>query len=596
MGQFNYIREEEVREIARKTSLSPSDVLGIGTFYQFFSFHPSGSHVIRPCLTNPCLNNGGKKLFKTLSRELGIGIEETTSDGLFTLRPAQCLGQCAEGPSLMIDEDVYLNVTPESLPEILSRYKSAAPTICPVPSPIGEPIKGKTVVFNDLSSPVTVEMDSYLQKGGYNALKKVLSSMSPDAVIDEIRLSGLGGRGGADYSTGAKLSAVKKHEGIKYVVANADEGEPGTFKDRYIMERDPHSLIEGMLLAGYAVGASLGYIYLRAEYPGSWRILEKALGEARQRGFLGKEIMGSSFSYDIRLYRGAGAYICGEESSLINSLEGRRGLPRNKPPRITDVGLWGRPTDVQNVETLANIPSIILKGGEWYKSLGDEATPGTKLFCLSGHIAKPGLYEVPFGMSLREVIMVLGGGIPNGRKLKAILPAGSASRLLLPEHLDISLDYPSVALTGSFLGSASVIVLDDSTCMVDLAYWMSAFSHHESCGQCTPCRDGTEDYYEIIDQIVHGQGKPEMFDLLVRIGGYMVESSICGLGKSAPSVPLSSLEYFREEWMSHVEKHVCPAGVCPMVPEGERLFSIRRSSEWIPEGIVEEEDQEQDSE
>ncbi len=384
MGRSNYIREEEVREIARKTSLSPSDVLGIGTFYQFFSFHPSGHHVIRPCLTNPCLNNGGKKLFRALSRNLGIGIEETTSDGLFTLRPAQCLGQCAEGPSLMIDEDVYLNVTPESLPEILSRYKSSGPTICPVPTPIGEPIKGKTVVFNDLASPVTVEMDSYLEKGGYNALKKALSSMSPDAVIDEIRLSGLGGRGGADYSTGAKLAAVKKHEGVKYVVANADEGEPGTFKDRYIMERDPHSLIEGIILAGYAVGANLGYIYLRAEYPGSWRILEKAIDEARQRGFLGEHILGSGFSYDIRLYRGAGAYICGEESSLINSLEGRRGLPRNKPPRITDVGLWGRPTDVQNVETLANIPSIILKGGNGISPLVTKPLRGQSYFVCRG--------------------------------------------------------------------------------------------------------------------------------------------------------------------------------------------------------------------
>ncbi len=591
MEDHNFISEETVKDIARKTGLSPSDVLGIGTFYQFFSFHPAGTHVIRPCLTNPCLCNGGKKLFRALTKTLGIGIEETTKDGLFTLRPAQCLGQCAEGPSLMIDEDVYLGVTPEALPEILSRYQKSGRMICSVPVPVGEAVQGKTVVFDALSSPVTVEIEGYLKRGGYDALKKVLSSFSPDAVIEEIRQSGLGGRGGADYSTGAKLGAVRKHEGTKYVVANADEGEPGTFKDRYIMERNPHSLIEGMIIAGYAVGANLGYIYLRAEYPGSFRILEKALKEAKEKGFLGKSVMESPFSFDIRLYRGAGAYICGEESSLINSLEGKRGLPRNKPPRITDVGLWGRPTDVQNVETLANIPPILLKGGSWYQSLGDEATPGTKLFCLSGHIARPGLYEVPFGMSLREVIMGLGGGIRGGRSLKAILPAGSASRMLLPEHLDISLDYPSVSLAGSFLGSASVIVFDDTTCMVDLAYWMSAFSHHESCGQCTPCRDGTEDSYEILDKIVHGQGTPEMFDLLTKIGGYMMEASICGLGKSAPSVPLSALEYFREEWMSHVRDHVCPAGVCSMAPAEERLFSVRRSSEWVPVGVIKEEDE-----
>ncbi len=571
----NYISDADVARISQLTGLSTSDIIGIGTFYQHFVFHPVGKNSVRVCLTNPCLFKGGNQLFKTISKTLGIGLEETTPDGLFTLYPAQCLGQCSAAPSFMINEDVYVDIPLEKIPGILEEYRKGK--VCQPVYPGGKPLVNKPIVFEGLVSRETIYLGEYRKKGGYQALENLLKEGNPEKALVEIERSGLAGRGGGAFPMFKKLQALRKNPLPHYLICNADEGEPGTFKDRYIMERDPHSLIEGMVITANLIGATKGYIYVRAEYPHSFRILEKALQEAQMAGFLGEGILGSEFSFQLFLYRGAGAYICGEETSLINSLEGKRGLPRNKPPHISDVGLWGKPTEMQNVETLANVPSILLKGGEWYAGLGNKKSPGTKLFCLSGHIEKPGLYEVHLGMSLRELIMETGGGIPNGRSLKALLPAGSASKMLLPRHLDLSLDYPSIAEVGAFLGSASVIVMDDSVCMVDLSFWIAAFSHHESCGQCTPCRDGTEDVYEILVKIVSGEGKPGYLDLIKSIGGYMREASICGLGTTAPNIPLSSIEYFEEEWKEHILHHNCPLGVCPMGKREAFVFPPRRS-------------------
>ncbi len=575
----HYISDRDIEHVARATGLSTSEVLGIGTFYQHFSFSPMGKHVIWVCLTTPCLFQGGTQLLERFSRELGIGLEETTPDGQFTIRPAQCLGHCAGPPCFMVDEDVHTDVALDDISRVLDEYRHDR-TVQSI-YPAGPPIKGETMAFGGLASDVTLDFDAYRKRGGYQAFEKVVKSMTREEVREEIKKSGLAGRGGGDFPTYRKIEAVMNHPNRPhYLACNADEGEPGTFKDRYIMERDPHSLIEGMLIAAYTIDAPLSYIYIRAEYPHAFRILEKAIREAEEHNFMGDNILGAGFSHTMRVYRGAGAYICGEETSMINSLEGKRGYPRNKPPRISDVGLWDKPSEVQNVETLANIPEIIRKGGEWYYNLGNPKSPGSKLFCLSGHIQKPGLYEVPLGLSLRDLIYDLGGGIPNGRTLKALLPAGSASKLLLPEHLDLSLDYPSIAKVGAFLGSASVIVIDDSVCMVDLAYWIAAFSHHESCGQCTPCRDGTENVYEILIKILQGEGKPEYLDLIKNIGGYMREASICGLGTTAPNIPLSSIAFFEEEWHEHIINHRCALNVCPM-DRAPLMFPPRRSRGFL---------------
>ena len=581
MEQKNYISDADVTKVSHLTGLSISDILGIGTFYQHFVFHPTGKNSVRVCLTTPCLFRGAKETFNALSKNLGIGLEETTTDGLFTLYPAQCLGQCSEAPSFSVNDDIYVGTAPEDIPAILEEYRKGKS--CQTIVPCGAPLANEPVVFSGLRSSETRYLEKYRGDGGYRSLETLLKSGDAEAALEQIRLSGLAGRGGGAFPMFRKLDAVRKNPPPRYLVCNADEGEPGTFKDRYIMERDPHSLIEGMAIAAHIIGSEEGFIYLRSEYPHSFRILEKAIGEAVQAGLLGTRVLGSDFSFRLRLYRGAGAYICGEETSLINSLEGKRAYPRNKPPHLAEFGLWGKPTEEQNVETLANLPAILRNGGDWYARLGDSKSPGTKLFCLSGHIAKPGLYEIPLGMSLRSLIEDLGGGIPGGRRLKGLLPAGSASKMLLPRHLDLSLDYPSIAEVGAFLGSASVIVMDDSVCMVDLAYWIAAFSHHESCGQCTPCRDGTEDVYEILLKIVRGEGKASYLDLLKSIGTYMRDASICGLGQSAPNIPLSSMEYFEEEWNAHIVDHVCPAGVCAMRHDGILLFPPRRSRGIVAE-------------
>ncbi len=576
MERDRYISPEALEQVGLLTGLSQSDLLGIGTFYQYFSFHKEGRHTVRVCLTTPCVFCGGKDLLKAVSKELNVGLDETTPDGIFTVKPAQCFGQCLEAPTLQVDSDVYPNVTPESVPGILARYRQGR--VSPQKSiPFGPPMGNAGIVFTGLLESETLYIDRYEKVGGYRSLREVLTSGDTDRIVREVEISGLSGRGGAAFSTSKKFQNVRSYPKPRYVVANADEGEPGTFKDRYIMERDPHSFLEGMVLAGMAIDAEAGYIYLREEYPHSFCILNQAIEEARGKGYLGKNLLNSGRSFDIRIYRGAGAYICGEESSLLNSLEGKRGLPRNKPPRMSESGLWKRPTDVQNVETLAAIPKILREGGAWYRSLGDEKSAGTKLFCLSGHINRPGLYEVPLGMTLRHVIEDLGGGIPNGRKLKAVLPAGSASPMLFPPQLDLNLDYPSVSQAGAFLGSASLIVMDDTVCMVDMAYWMSGFYHHESCGQCTPCRDGTEDIHEVLQKIVMGEGEIRHLDYVKSLGDYMKTASICGLGTSAPNIPVSSILNFEEEWKEHILEKKCRAGVCPMTRKKVVDFPVRRT-------------------
>ena len=405
------------------------------------------------------------------------------------------------------------------------------------------------------------DLESYLKQGGYQALKKALD-LSSEEIISEIKTSKLVGRGGAAFPTGLKWEAAKNSkETPKYVVCNADEGEPGTFKDRVILEKDPHLLLEAMAICGFSIGAKQGFIYLRGEYFKAYEVLRKAIQEAEAKDFLGKSILGSNFSFKITLFRGAGAYVCGEETALLDSLEGKKGQSRLKPPFPTFVGFKNKPTVLNNVETFANIPTIILKGGEWFSQIGSPHSPGTKLYCLSGDVNTPGVYELPTGISLRELIEKYGNGVQG--RLKAVLPGGVSSSLLLPSDLDVKLDYPSVQKAGSMLGSAAVIVINDTHCMVDLAKRCAEFFDYESCGKCTPCREGTKRAREILTNITKGVGEESDLALLKELQEVMFDTSRCGLGQAALNAVRSSLEKFPDEFKEHISEKRCRLGVCP---------------------------------
>ncbi len=398
----------------------------------------------------------------------------------------------------------------------------------------------------------------YMKHDGYEALKKALS-MSSEEVVSEVKSSNLRGRGGAGFPAAMKWGfAAADPKRPKYLLCNADEGEPGTCKDRQIMEGDPHELIEGMIIAGYAFGAEYGYIYLRAEYPWVVAILEQTIAEAEAEGFLGKDILGSGFNFTIRVHRGAGAYICGEETALIESLEGKRGQSRVKPPFPVNVGVFGLPTVVNNVETLANVPHIILKGGAWFAGIGSEKCPGTRIVSLSGHVERPGYYELPMGVTFRKVIYEHGGGIRGGKELKAFMPGGASSPCLLPQHLDVEMDYDSVAQAGSMLGSSALVVMDEDTCMIKVAKHLMRFFVHESCGKCTPCREGTDWLYKILERIEEGNGKEGDVELLNDICDNISGKTFCPLGDGAMGPVRGTLKYFEEEYREHIRTGGCP--------------------------------------
>ncbi|SHF30415.1 MULTISPECIES: NADH-quinone oxidoreductase subunit NuoF [Caloramator] len=406
-------------------------------------------------------------------------------------------------------------------------------------------------------------IDEYIAFDGYKALAKVLTTMTPEQVIEEVKKSGLRGRGGGGFPTGLKWELTAKSKADqKYVVCNADEGDPGAFMDRSILEGDPHSVLEAMTIAGYAIGANQGYIYVRAEYPIAVQRLKVAIKQAREYGLLGKNIFGTDFSFDIEIRLGAGAFVCGEETALMNSIEGRRGMPNPKPPFPAQSGLWEKPTLINNVETYANIPQIIVRGGEWFASKGTEKSKGTKVFALGGKITNTGLVEVPMGITLREVIYEIGGGIPNGKKFKAVQTGGPSGGCLTAEHLDTPIEYDTLTALGSMMGSGGMIVMDEDTCMVDVARFYLDFTRDESCGKCTPCRIGTKRMLEILDRIVEGKGTLEDLDKLEELGKQIKAASLCGLGQTAPNPVLSTLKHFRDEYIAHVVDKKCPAGVC----------------------------------
>ncbi|MGI5816958.1 MAG: NADH-quinone oxidoreductase subunit NuoF [Armatimonadota bacterium] len=407
------------------------------------------------------------------------------------------------------------------------------------------------------------EIDDYLAIGGYAALAKVLDGMTPEGVIASVTDSKLRGRGGAGFPTGLKWKFTRAEEAAtKYVICNADEGDPGAFMDRSTLEGDPHSVLEAMIIAGFAIGAEQGYVYVRAEYPLAIRRLERAIEQARERGILGESVLGTEFAFDIDLRLGAGAFVCGEETALIASIEGKRGMPRPRPPYPSVSGLWGRPTCINNVETLASIPAIILNGADWFAGIGTEGSTGTKVFALAGNVNNTGLVEVPMGVTLREIIFDLGGGVPEGRKFKAAQTGGPSGGCLSANYLDTPIDYDSLREAGAIMGSGGLIVMDDTSCMVDIAKFFLTFTQDESCGRCTPCREGTRRMLEILERITLGKGEERDFERLQRLCDATTRASLCGLGQTAANPVLSTLRHFGEEYQAHIVDHSCPAHTC----------------------------------
>ena len=491
-----------------------------------------------------------------------------------------CFGLCALGPIMIIypEGTFYSNVTVADAAEIVSEhllkgrpverlvYHEQKADIHHATS-LSETAfykKQKRVALRNCGVINPEEIDEYIAMDGYQALGKVLTEMTPDDVIQTILDSGLRGRGGGGFPTGLKWKFASGNRGnvVKYIGCNADEGDPGAFMDRSILEGDPHAVLEAMAIAGYAIGAEEGYIYVRAEYPIAIHRLEIAIKQAREYGLLGKNIFDTGFNFDIHLRFGAGAFVCGEETALMTSIEGNRGEPRPRPPFPAVKGLFGQPTILNNVETYANIPQIILKGVDWFRSMGTEKSKGTKVFALGGKIVNTGLVEVPMGTTLREVIEEIGGGIPNGKKFKAAQTGGPSGGCIPASLIDTPIDYDNLIAIGSMMGSGGLIVMDEDTCMVDLARFFLEFTVDESCGKCTPCRIGTKRLLEILDKIIAGNGELEDLDKLEELSNYIKSASLCGLGQTAPNPVLSTLRYFRDEYVAHIVDKKCPAGVC----------------------------------
>ena len=526
------------------------------------------------CGVAGCASSGSVKIADAIEEQIKInGLENDVK-----VIKTGCFGLCAEGPIMMIcpEHVMYTKVTAEDVPEIFESHIKGGQVVKRLLA--GEKeyeeiedrlpqipffAKQKRIALINCGIIDPENIDEYIALDGYQALAKVLYEMEPDEVIDEVKKSGLRGRGGGGFPTGRKWESsavVQDHE--KYVICNADEGDPGAFMDRSILEGDPHSVIEAMIINGYAVGSHQGYIYVRAEYPVAVKRLGVAIRQAEEYGLLGKNIFGKGFDFNLEVRLGAGAFVCGEGSALMTSIEGKRGEPRPKPPRSAEKGLWKKPTVLNNVETYANIPQIIRNGADWFNQIGTERSKGTKVFALGGKINNIGLVEVPMGTTLRQIIYDIGGGIPNGGKFKAAQTGGPSGGCLPAEHLDTPIDYDSLTKLGSMMGSGGLIVMDESTCMVDLARFFLDFTVDESCGKCPPCRIGTKRMHEILVRITEGKGEPEDLEKLEILAKNIKASALCGLGQSAPNPVLSTLRYFRDEYMAHVVEKKCPAGVC----------------------------------
>lgn len=526
------------------------------------------------CGGTGCTSSNSEKIIQKLNEE----IKAKGLDNEVNVVKTGCFGLCSLGPIMIVYPEgcFYSMVKPEDIPEIVEEHllKGRIVTRLLYQETVKDDTisslnntsfykKQRRIALRNCGVIDPEKIDEYIAMDGYAALGKALTEMTPSEVIDVVKESGLRGRGGGGFPTGLKWSFAAANEADqKYVCCNADEGDPGAFMDRSILEGDPHALIEAMAIAGYAIGATKGYVYVRAEYPIAVKRLSIAIKQAREYGLLGKNIFSTNFCFDIELRLGAGAFVCGEETALLTSIEGNRGEPRPRPPFPAVKGLFGKPTVLNNVETYANIAQIILNGAEWFNSVGTEKSKGTKVFALGGKINNTGLVEIPMGTTLREIVEDIGGGIPNGRKFKAAQTGGPSGGCIPSEHLDIPIDYDNLISIGSMMGSGGLIVMDDTTCMVDIAKFFLDFTVDESCGKCTPCRIGTKRLLEILDKITSGNGTLEDIDKMEELCYYIKENALCGLGQTAPNPVLSTLRFFRDEYIAHVTEHRCPAGVC----------------------------------
>ena len=519
-------------------------------------------HTINVCTAAGCLSSGAAEVKEALQKEV-------TRDGLerwCQVKGVGCLGLCTAGPLVAVEpqEAMYGHVTVEDVPAILTSMENNQ-TVERLRVPTDTPFfqRQQRIVLENSGRIDPERIEEYIAAGGYSGLLTALTEMTPAQVIEEVTASGLRGRGGGGFPTGLKWTTVAKAPGPdKYVICNADEGDPGAFMDRSVLESDPHRVIEGMILAGYAVGASLGYVYVRAEYPLAIEHLKKAISQARRMGLLGRSVAETTFGFNIDIRLGAGAFVCGEETALIASIEGGRGTPRPRPPYPAEYGLWGKPTLINNVESFANIPPIIRNGGKWYASIGTEKSKGTKVFALAGTITNTGIIEVPMGTSLREIVYEIGGGVPNGKRCKAVQTGGPSGGCIPEAHLDNPVDYDSLSALGSIMGSGGMIVIDESSCMVDVAKYFMEFCMTESCGKCVPCRVGTVQMHHLLDKITRGQATLGDLALLEELCDMVKQTSLCGLGQTAPNPVISTLRYFRDEYLAHIEEKRCPAGVC----------------------------------
>ncbi len=535
---------------------------------------PVATNTILICAGGGCISSGEESCLQALEK----AVEKYALHDVVKIVETGCMGMCDAGPLMVIyPEGVYYQkLTPEDVEKIVSEHI----------------LKGRIVEDKLLDNPISslktqnpyddhpfftrqvkiatrnmgivdpLKIEEYIAHDGYFALQKALS-MKPEEIIEELKVSGLRGRGGAGFPTWLKWDLTRKVPGDeKYVLCNADEGDPGAFMDRSILEGDPHSLLEAMAIAGYAIGANKGYIYIRAEYPLAIERLKEGIKQAKELGLFGENIMGSDFSFDLEIRMGAGAFVCGEETALIESIEGKRGQPRVKPPFPAQVGVWGKPTLNNNVETYANIPPILTKGAKWFSSIGTETSKGTKVFCLAGKVKNTGLVEVPMGITLREVVYDIGGGIPDGKEFKAVQTGGPSGGCIPKEHLDTPIDYETLKELGTMMGSGGMIFMDEDTCMVDVAKYFLDFSVEESCGKCLPCREGNRVMLDMLEKITEGEGEEGDIERLEELGKNIMDTSLCGLGQSSPQPVISTIRYFRDEYEAHINEKRCPAKVC----------------------------------
>jgi len=531
------------------------------------------SHVL-VCTGTGCVSSGAKTLKEKMVEELAA---KDMSDEIKIVETG-CHGFCEKGPIMVVYPEgvFYCQVQPDDIEEIVEEHLLKGRTVerllfkepmteeqIPTYQDIDFYKKQQRIALVNCGKIDPEDIDEYIALGGYEAAGSVLTEMEPQEVIDTIKDSGLRGRGGGGFPTGLKWQFARNTEGDKkYIICNADEGDPGAFMDRSVLEGDPHRIIEGMLIAAYAIGSDEGYVYVRAEYPLAIKRLEKAIEDAEEYGLLGNDIFSSGFNFKLQIKKGAGAFVCGEETALMNSIEGKRGMPTPRPPYPAVKGLWGKPTNINNVETLANIPYIISEGADNFSAIGTEGSSGTKVFALTGKINNTGLVEVPMGTTLKEVIFEIGGGLGSGKKFKAVQTGGPSGGCLPEDYLDLPIDYDSLIDAGTMMGSGGMVVMDEDSCMVDVARFFLNFTQSESCGKCTPCREGTKRMLEILNRITEGEGKEGDIELLLDLGEHIKSTSLCGLGQTAANPVLSTVRYFRDEYEAHIHDHKCPAGVC----------------------------------